>query len=135
MLSSEWQAKQDPDNAELKGDDDRFRYDGEFVASPKILGSWHAVALVQTLDEFNPGKPVNANRAPIKEITLEDMGQTNSGTMIWTGDTLMDLDRYQALKMTPASVAGIEYLIVEAGGFSEKNPTSWKSPLIVMKRK
>jgi hypothetical protein len=28
-----------------------------------------------------------------------------------------------------------EYLFIEAGGFSEKNPLGWKSPLVVMKRK
>jgi hypothetical protein len=46
----------------------------------------------------------------------------------------MDLNRYQALKMTPKTIGGSEYLFIEAGGFSDKNPAGWKSPLIVMKR-
>jgi len=135
MLSSDWQDKQDPDNAELKGEDDRYRYDGKFVPNPKLLGDWHAVSLVPTLEEFNPEKSVDANRAPIKAITLKNGGLTSSPSMIWSGDTLMDLDRYQALKMTPGTIAGAEYLVIEAGGFSEKHPAGWKSPLIVMKRK
>jgi hypothetical protein len=28
-----------------------------------------------------------------------------------------------------------DHLFLEAGGFSEKNPIGWKSPLVVMKRK
>jgi hypothetical protein len=28
-----------------------------------------------------------------------------------------------------------DYLYIEAGGFSAKNPVGWKSPLVVLKRK
>jgi hypothetical protein len=28
-----------------------------------------------------------------------------------------------------------DYLFIEAGGFSDKNPAGWKSPLVVMKKK
>lgn len=31
-------------------------------------------------------------------------------------------------------LADSEYLFIKAGGFSDKNPPGWKSPLIVMKR-
>ena len=48
---------------------------------------------------------------------------------------LMDLSRYQALRMTLKPIGGTDYLFVEAGGFSDKNPVEWQSPLIVMKRK
>jgi len=91
--------------------------------------------VVETLDEFDPGKPANANRAPFKEITLKDGGLTDSEARTWSGDTLMDLDRYQALKMTLKTIAGSEYLFIEAGGFSSKNPPGWQSPLMVMKQK
>ncbi len=37
MASSVWQAKQDPDNAELQTEDDKFRYNGRFVANPETL--------------------------------------------------------------------------------------------------
>jgi hypothetical protein len=44
---------------------------------------------------------------------------------------LLDLARLEALKMTVKD----DYLFIEAGGFSAKNPLGWKSPLVVMKRK
>ncbi len=46
----------------------------------------------------------------------------------------MDLNRYQALKMVTKNLGGADYLFIEAGGFSDKNPAGWKSPWIVMKR-
>lgn len=71
--------------------------------------------------------PADAKRAPIKAVTFKGGGLTDSGT-------LMDLDRYQALKMTVKTIGGTEFLFIEAGGFSDKNPAGWESPLIVMKR-
>ncbi|MGB2820063.1 MAG: hypothetical protein WBF17_03720, partial [Phycisphaerae bacterium] len=53
---------------------------------------------------------------------------------IWSGDTLMDLERNQALKMTVKTVGGSDYLFIEAGGFSARNPKGWQPPLYVMKR-
>jgi len=135
MLSAAWQEKQDPDNKELQTANDKFHFDGKFIANPKLLGAWTAVALVPAIDAFDPAKPVDANRAPIKAITVKEGGLTDSAALIWSGETLMDLDRYHALKMTSKTIGGGEYLFVEAGGFSDKNPVGWKSPLIVMKRK
>lgn len=134
MLSSEWQDKQDPNNAELQDGDDRFRYDGKFVANPKVLGSWTAVALVPEIGSFTPGKKMDVGRAPIKAITFKDGGTTDSGSLIWSGEKLMDLERHQALKITLQMIDGTEYLVVETGGFSEKNPVSWKSQLVFLKR-
>ena len=134
MLSSAWQEKQDPDNKELQTADDRYHYNGKFIADQKMLGSWTAVALVPAIDGFDPAKPVDANRATIKALTLKADGLTDKSARIWSGDMLMDLDSYQAMKMTLKTLGGGEYLFVEAGGFSDKNPAGWKSPLIVMKR-
>ncbi len=61
-------------------------------------------------------------------------GATADPTWVWSGDVLMDLNRYQALKMTPKTLAGVDYLFIEAGGFSTRNKPDWKSQLIVMKR-
>ena len=133
MLSSAWQDKQDPNNKELKADD-RFHYDGKFVANPKVLGAWTPVAAVASIAAFDPAKPANPAGVPFKEITFKDGGLTADPLWIWSGDTLMDLDRYQALKMTPRSLGGTDYLFIEAGGFSAANPAGWKSPLWVMKR-
>lgn len=153
MLSSAWQEQQDPKNKELQTEDDRFHYDGKFTANPKLLGNRTAVDVVPTSDGFEPAdaNPADAaakraaaadaakraaavKRAPIKAVTFKDGGLTDSGTLIWSGDTLMDLERYQALKMTPKTIGADDYLFIEAGGFSDKNHPGWKSPLIVMKR-
>ena len=155
MLSSEWQDKQNPDSTVVQGDDDKFSYDGKFVANPKLLGAWTAVEQVKTIDEFNPGKTestrtagktgkagksgkaaknTKAARGQIAEIAFKDNGLTSDGLIIWSGNTMMDLNRYEALKMTVKTIDGTDYLFIEAGGFSAKNPAGWKSPLNVMKK-
>jgi hypothetical protein len=53
---------------------------------------------------------------------------------IWSGDILMDLGRYQALKMTVKEIDRSDYLFIEAGGFSTRNLVGWKPPWYVMKR-
>ena len=134
MLSSAWQEKQDPANTELQTGDDRFHYDGKFVANSKVLGSWAAVAMVPSIDAFDPNKPAVMNNAPFGGLTFKEEGLTEKPTRIWSGDTLMDMTRWEALKVTVQTIAGTEYLAVEAGGFSDKNPAGWKCPLIIMKR-
>lgn len=47
---------------------------------------------------------------------------------------LMNLNRSQALGITSQPVDGTDYLMIESGGFGEKNPTVWQSPLMVLKR-
>jgi hypothetical protein len=135
MLSAEWQAKQDPDNAEIDSEQGRFIYDGKFVPNPKLLGSWTTVALVADEADFAPGKWSDLKGVPFKQLTFKDSGATDATMFIWSGDLLLDLQRHQVLKITPRTVAGNDYLFIEAGGFSEKNPVGWKAPLVVLKRK
>jgi Family of unknown function (DUF6288) len=135
MLSATWQEKQDPNNKELNTRDDQFRYNGKFKANKNLLGLWSTIAVVPSSEAFDPANPLDSSRAPFKEITFKDNGLTDSGTVIWSGDILMDLSRYEALKMTPKTISGSDYLFVEVGGFSDKNPKGWKSPLCVLKRK
>ena len=56
-------------------------------------------------------------------------------TWIWSGDTLMDLSGYEALKMELRKISGEEYLFVEVGGFRTKNPAGWQSPWYVLQRR
>jgi hypothetical protein len=135
MLSSEWQSKQNPDDRELSATAVKFRHDGKFVANPKILGTWTAIDQVKTIDEFTLEKKTNPGRPRFTEMTFENNGRTDQPVYVWSGDTLMDLDRYQALKMTVNRIAGTDYLFIEAGGFSERHPVGWQSPWQVMKRK
>ena len=134
MLSSEWQEKQDPDNRELRSEDDKLRWDGKFVANPKVLGAWKTIDVVQSIDEFTVDKKTDARRARLKGMILRDGGRTGEAQWIWSGDTLMDLSRYEALKMTVKAIGGTDYLFIEAGGFSTRNKPGWRTPWCVMKR-
>jgi len=73
-------------------------------------------------------------RARIAEITFEEGGKTADMLWIWSGDTLMDLERNEALKMIVKTIGGGDRLSIEAGGFSTRHPVGWQSPLYVMKR-
>ena len=47
---------------------------------------------------------------------------------------LMDLTKFQALKMKPRNLDGKDYLFVEVGGFGNRNKPGWKSQLLVLAR-
>jgi hypothetical protein len=134
MMSSEWQALQDPDNTNIDPEQGKFEYDGKFVANDKITGAWKTVSHVAKMDDFNPLKPNQANLAPIQSIEFKNDGRTGQTLWIWSGDTLMDLDRNQALKMVTKDIGGTTYLFIEAGGFGGRNKPGWDSPWFVMKR-
>ena len=134
MLTSEWQSLQDPQSDESSGDTGMFRYDGKFTPNPKITGTWTTVAQVNAAADFDPQAKPNPGRSPLKRIVFKEDGATDSPGWIWSGEMLMDLDRSQALKITPATIGGIDYLFVESGGFSLKNPVGWQCPLMVLKR-
>jgi hypothetical protein len=127
LLSAEWQALQDPGRNSEDLEAGKFKWDGKFVANPAVLGEWKTIAVVPTVEAFDPAKPI-AGRPPFKELAIKDGGLTGVGTMLWSGDTLMDFGGFQSLKMTVKD----EYLFVEAGGFNAKNPVGWKSPLVVL---
>ena len=133
MLSSEWQAMLHSENQELQPDDHKFRWDGKSVANAKVLGAWTTIGQVGAIDEFTPEKKTRPRRPPFTEMTFKDNGRTGQAVYIWSGDTLMDLDRYQALKMKVKRFDGEAYLFIEAGGFSTRNPKGWQSPWYVMK--
>ncbi|MEM7391196.1 MAG: DUF6288 domain-containing protein, partial [Verrucomicrobiota bacterium] len=135
MLSSAWQAEQDPDDMERSELATQFRYDGNFVSNPQIEGDWKLVAEVTEIGEFDPDRKQRGVRnAPFSTITLEDGGTTTSPTLIWSDDILMDLNKYQALKMQPKTIGDTPYLFVEVGGFNPRHKPGWKSKLYVCKR-
>jgi hypothetical protein len=73
-------------------------------------------------------------RTLFTKMTFKDKGRTDGVMWLWSGDTLMDLSRYQALKMALKTVDGGEYLFIESGGFSARHPAGWQTPWYVMKR-
>ena len=134
MMSSDWQSKLDKEDASKNPDDNLFRWDGKLVPNEKIRGSWTIVSLVPNLEDFNSEKPRDANRARIKQLTFKDDGTTNDPTKVWSGDILMDLEKYQAWQMKVVTIDGGEYLIVEEGEFSTRHKPDWKPKWLVLKR-
>ena len=135
MLSAEWQVAQDPDDRERQASAVKFRYDGGFVPNSDISGEWTLVTEVAEVADFDPSKKFRRPGRPLfSTITFRDMGVTSDATFIWSGDMLMDLNRYQALRMMPMTLDGNDYLFVESGGFNERNKPGWKSKLYVLRR-
>ncbi len=134
MLSSEWQAAQDPADRERQASAVKFLFDGVFIPNAKLVGQWKTLGVVKTIDEFTPDRRLNPRGAKIAGINFKDNGETDNATRLWSGDTLMDLTRYEALKMKIRSINDDDYLFIEAGGFSTRNPADWKPNLYVMKR-
>jgi hypothetical protein len=134
MLSAEWQRQNDPENGKSPTSEDAFQYDGRFIANSNVPGSWTTVAQVNAVEDFDPQAKPNPGRSPLKNIRFHDNGTTDSPNWIWSGDTLMDLDHSQALKITPRSIHNSDYLFIESGGFGPKNPATWQCPLMVLKR-
>jgi hypothetical protein len=134
MLSSEWQAAQDPEDRERQAAAVKFRYDGKFVANADVVGDWKTIGVVKTIGDFMPDKRLNPRGARFASISLKHNGETDNVTRLWSGDKLMDLTRYEALNMIIKQVDGEDYLFIEAGGFSTRNAVGWQSQWYVMKR-
>lgn len=134
MLTSKWQSRQNEEDRELQSEDDLFRYDGKFVPNSKLPGTWKAIAQVATIEDFDPEKKPRRGRYAFSSITFKDNGKTGNNMLFWTGHTLMDLKKNQALKMTIKTIGGTDYLFVENGGFSKRHKPDWKTPLNVMKK-
>jgi hypothetical protein len=134
MLCSDWQMQNDPENGKQPGSEFLFRYDGKFTANPKVSGTWTTVAEVASIAEFDPKAGPNPGRAPLRNIVFQDNGHTDSPDFIWSGDMLMDLSRLQALRITPQTIDGTDYLFIESGGFSDRNPPNWQSPWFVLRK-
>jgi len=134
MTSSAWQALQDPDANDLNPEAGKFLWDGKFVANSKLVGPWKTVGSVASPSEFDPAKPKESNRAPFQTLNLKAGGSTDDPLVIWSGQTLMDLRKNEALTMRMEKLKGTDYLFIEIGGFQTKNGNTWKSPWFVLKR-
>ena len=134
MLSSQWQDAQDPEDREKSVSAEKFRWDGRFENNPKIAGSWKVIAQVPTVADFDPNKKNRVNRPPFSSISFKDGGSTDNPVWAWSGDILMDLTKFQALKMKPRNIGGKDYLFVEVGGFGTRNKPGWKTQLLVLAR-
>lgn len=134
MLSSRWQAAQDPADRERQAGAVKFVYDGDFAPNARLLGKWKALGTVKTIDEFTPDKRLNARSAKIAAIHFKDKGETDDATRIWSDNLLMDLTRYEARRMKIKTIQDEDYLFIEAGGFNSRHPVGWKSQWYVMRK-
>ena len=134
MLSSQWQASQDPDDREKSASAVKFRWDGQFIPNPELAGSWEVIAQVAEMNDFDPARKTRVNRPLFSSLSLKEGGKTNDPAWAWSGNTLMDLTRYQALRMVPVNLGGKDYLFVEAGGFGTRKKPGWKPKLLVLAR-
>ena len=135
MLSMEWQVGQDPEDREKSATARKYRWDGQVVANPDVLGNWKVLTMVAAIEDFDSTRKTGNARNPLfTEITFQENGRTKHPTLIWSGDTLMDLSQYQALKIVARTLDGTRYLFVEAGGFGTRNKPGWKPKLLVLAR-
>jgi len=134
MVSSAWQALQDPDDADRDPNEGKFVWDGKVKPNADVLGTWEAHSYVNMLEDFDPERPTRATSAPAQKLAIAADGTTGDPLWIWSGDTLMDLKNSQALKMMRKEIDGKTYLCVEAGSFHEKNGPDWNCPWFIMKR-
>ncbi len=134
MLSSEWQAAQDPADRERQASAKKFVFDGKFTGNAKLIGRWRTLGVVKSIEDFDPAQRLNARRARLQNINFQKDGKTDSVLRIWSGNTLMDLSRYEALQMKFIESSGEEYLFIEVGGFNARKGAGWKSPWYVLKK-
>lgn len=127
MLSSEWQEAQNPADRERQAAARKFQYDGRFQPNPQITGSWTALGTIRNIDDFDPETRLNPRTVSPAVLRLKEGGQTDDPTRIWSGFRLMDLTRYEMKLMKLLTIAGTEYLLIEAGGFSSGHPAGWKT--------
>ena len=131
LLNAEWQARNDPSTDEAV-ENPPYYYDGKFIANPAVAGTWKYEDVVKSMDDFNPqGKKANAGRPLALMLRLNADGTSDSSGLLWSGDTLMNIEQRAALKMSCKNIDGIDYLFVETGGFGTKNPKGWQSTLTV----
>ena len=84
--------------------------------------------------KIDPAKPKEVDRAPLKELTIQPDGKTHDPLWIWSGETLMNLRKNEALAMRVQKINDTEFLFIQAGGFETKKGSTWTSPWFVMKR-
>ena len=115
-------------------DADLYRYSGKFTPNKKLVGTW-AWAVYPTprnpqeIDKYinNWLKP-RLGKSPTKIKNPKDLLQLADGGKVpksknfrgyfWSGDRLVGSNDDQALKMELRTVEGIDFLVIERGGFN-----------------
>ena len=133
MKCSEWQELQDPIN-KPDPNDGKYRYNGKFVDNLRVHGEWKLVDRVDEIEAFTEPHPNSPWANSDNQLSILSNGKTSHAKWIWTSNTLMMLDKQEALEMKAKKIDGKVYLFLQNGGFSTDNPKGWQSPYLVLER-
>jgi len=140
MLSAEWQARQflTADEKDQDGDASaKFKYKGDFLSNPTIVGEWQTVGMIDKLEDFDVSKTLLMGRPDFRRLTLNKDGSTNIPTRLWTGFKLLNLNRFEVSRIKHQKINKKEYLFIELGKFggATGKTVGWTTPWHVMIRK
>jgi hypothetical protein len=115
-------------------DSDTYSYNGKFAPNSAVIGNWAWAVYPQPnkpseVDDRikaylkgTKGKDPTKVEKPKDTIQLLDGGKVAKskffGGYFWSGDMLVGVNDDQALKMEVRKVDGIDFLIIERGGFN-----------------
>ena len=115
-------------------DSEMYSYSGKFEANPAVIGNWAWAVYPQPnnpseidarIGAFLKGtkgaRPIKVDK-PKDFLQFMDNGKIAKskfyGGYFWSGDMLIGVNDDQALKMEVRTVEGVDFLIVERGGFN-----------------
>ncbi|QTN32657.1 PDZ domain-containing protein [Akkermansiaceae bacterium] len=115
-------------------DEDMYSYDGKFIPNPALVGTWAWAVWPQPANPSEIDKCIanylkgKKGKDPTKvegskdTLQLLDGGKTARskyfGGYFWSGDMLIGDNDGQALKMELRKVDGVDFLIIEKGGYN-----------------
>lgn len=152
-----------------KKDSDKYVYSGTFTPSNDLMGKWQTVAMAKSAEAYQaqlekqaadeakakaaaeaaklkgkqpppPAAPKPPPKFGIGSMDLQDAGKVGGPRgFVWSGNMLINGGSEEALKMALKTIKGKEYLLVEAGGFTQTNEkiedeTPWDPRYYVMER-
>ncbi len=130
-------------------DSDTYVYSGKFAPNAAVIGTWAWAVYPQPnkpseiddrikayLKGANGKDPTKVDK-PKDTIQLLDGGKVAKSKMFggyfWSGDMLVGVNDDQALKMEVRKVDGVDFLIVERGGFNATPETEEQATAAVPK--
>ncbi|HKK18236.1 MAG TPA: hypothetical protein VJ952_06095, partial [Opitutales bacterium] len=140
MTTSAWNnavhdQKEDSSSSESDLSELLFRWDGEVKLNKALLGDWKLITGVESIDAFDPEAKQGRARHPLFEsVNFRGDGTTSEPTFIWTGHTLMDLNRYEALQMQFRTIQDKQYLFIEKGDFRGRHRFGGRDAYLVFAR-
>lgn len=151
-----------------KKDSDKYVYSGTFTPNKLLMDKWQTVAMAKSAEDYKaqldkqaadevkakaaaeaaklkgkppvPAKPVSPPKFGIGSMELQDAGKVGGPRgFVWSGNILINGGSEEALKMELKTIKDKEYLLVEAGGFTQTNEkiedeTPWVPNYFVMER-